>query len=76
MSQTACKRCGFPLPIRWRRAGGDLAQPNGIHQCADRASIRSQHPPKCLMQPADLPSAATQVKFCQHHAYHRARRSH
>jgi len=46
MSQTPCKQCGFPLPIRWPRAGGNLAQPNNIHRCADRASIRSKHPPK------------------------------
>jgi hypothetical protein len=55
MSQTPCKRCGFPLPIRWPRADGNLAQPNGIHQCADRASIRSKHLPKGLLHPADLP---------------------
>ena len=48
MSQTPCKRCGVPLPTRWPRAGGDLAQPNGIHQCADRALMRSEHQPKCL----------------------------
>ena len=55
MSQTPCKRCRFPLPIRWPRAGGDLAQPNDIHQCADRALTRSEHPPKGLLHPVDLP---------------------
>ena len=59
MSQTPCKRCGFPLPIRWPRAGGNLAQPNGIHQRADRASIRSKHLPKGLLHPADLPYLQT-----------------
>ena len=66
MSQTPCKRCGFPLPTRWPRAGGDLAQPNGIHQCADRALMRadralmrSEHPPDGLLLPADLPYLQT-----------------
>ncbi|MGY4289724.1 hypothetical protein ACVWXO_008990 [Bradyrhizobium sp. LM2.7] len=36
MSQTPCKRCDYLLPICWSRAGGDLAQPNGIRQRADR----------------------------------------
>ena len=27
MSQTFCERCGFPVPMRWLHAGGDLAQP-------------------------------------------------
>jgi hypothetical protein len=54
MSQTPCKRCRFPPPIRWPRAGGDLTQPNGIHQCADRASMCSENPPKCLQHSPDL----------------------
>ena len=49
MTKTSCKRCGFPIPIRWPRAGGNLAQPNGIHRCADRASICSKHLPKGLL---------------------------
>ena len=57
MSQTPCKRCRLPLPIRWPRAGGDLAQPNGIHQCADHALMRSEHSANGLPHPADLPSA-------------------
>ena len=32
----------FSLPMRRLRASGDLAQPNSIHQCADRASPRSE----------------------------------
>ena len=59
MSQTSCDRCGFPIPMHWPRAGGDLAQPNGIHQGADRASIRSEHPPDGLLHPADLPYVQT-----------------
>ena len=59
MSQTPCKRCGFPLPTRWPRAGGDLAQHNAIHQCADRALMRSEHPPDGLLHPADLPYLQT-----------------
>jgi hypothetical protein len=59
MSQTSCERCGFPVPMRWLHAGGDLAQPNGILQCADRTSMRSEHLPKCLPHSADLPYLQT-----------------
>jgi hypothetical protein len=41
--------------MRWLRAGGDLSQPNSIHQGTDRTLMRSEHPPKCLMHSADLP---------------------
>jgi len=54
MSQTYCERCGFPGPMRWLHAGGDLSRPNSIHQCADRALMRSDQPPKCLLHSADL----------------------
>ena len=40
MSQTFCERCGFPVPMRWLHAGGDLARPNHIHQCVDRPLMR------------------------------------
>jgi hypothetical protein len=59
MSQMPCKRCGFPLPTRWPRAGGNLAQPNGIHQSADRVLVSFEHPPKYLMHAADLPYLQT-----------------
>ena len=55
MSQTSCKRCGFPVPMRWLDAGGDLSRPNSIPQCLDRASMRSERLPKCLLHSADLP---------------------
>ena len=55
MSQTSCKRRGFPIPLRWLHAGGDLSRPNHIHQCTDRVSLRSEHPPKALSHSADLP---------------------
>src|SRR5215469_4473480 len=45
--------------MRWLDAGGDLAQSNRIHQCADRASIRSKHLPKGLLHPADFPYLQT-----------------
>ena len=45
MSQTPCKRCGFPVPMRWLRAGGDLFRPDSTHQCPDRALMPSEHPP-------------------------------
>src|ERR1700755_2397016 len=59
MSQTSCERSGFPVPMRWLRAGGDLAQPNSIHQGTDRASIHAKHLPKGLLHPADLPYLQT-----------------
>jgi hypothetical protein len=49
MSQTLCKRCGFLPPMRRPHASGDLAHPNRIHQCTDRALMRSEHQPKCLL---------------------------
>jgi hypothetical protein len=54
MTNTACNPCSFPDPMCRLHAGSDLAQPNGLHQCADRASMRSEQPPKCLLGPADL----------------------
>src|SRR5215467_14065423 len=33
----------------WLNAGGNLSRPNSIDQCAARASIRSEQPPKCLL---------------------------
>ena len=59
MSQSSCNRCGLPGPMRWLHAGGDLSRPNSIYQCADRALMRSEHPPKCLLHPADLPYLQT-----------------
>ena len=41
MSQTSCERCGFPIPMRWLHAGGDLSQPNHSYQCTDRTLMRS-----------------------------------
>jgi hypothetical protein len=59
MSQTPCKRCGFPLPTRWPRAGGDLFRSHSIHQCPDRALMRSEHLPMGLLHPAHLPYLQT-----------------
>jgi len=61
MTNTACNPCGFPGPMCRLHAGSDLAQPNGIHQCPDRASMRSEQPPKCLLRSADLLSAQTRT---------------
>jgi hypothetical protein len=55
MSQTSGKHCGFPVPIRSLHAGGDLSRPNRIHRCPDRALMRSEHPPKYRLHPAELP---------------------
>jgi len=77
MTKTSCERCRFPGPIRWLHAGDDLAQPSGIHQCAHRALVRSERPPKSLMHSTELPYVTdTQADFCQRHVYHRGRRRH
>ena len=54
MSQTLCKRCDFLPSTRWLHAGGGLSSPNNIHQCADRASSRSETNRKCLSHSPDL----------------------
>jgi hypothetical protein len=59
MTKTSCERCSFPGPMRWLNAGGDLAQPSGIHQCAHRALVRSERPPKSLMRSPELPYVRT-----------------
>jgi hypothetical protein len=39
--------------MRRLHAGGDLSRPNHIHQCPDRALMRSKHPPNaCYTLPA------------------------
>ena len=76
MSRTSCKRCRFPLLMRWLHAGDDLSRPNTIQQCADRALMLSEHPPKCLPHSADLPYVQTHVQSCHPHVYHRGRRPH
>ena len=59
MSQISCERCGFPVPMRWLHAGGDLAQPNGIRQRTDRPSIRSERPLKVFPHSPDLACGQT-----------------
>jgi hypothetical protein len=59
MSQTPGNRCGFPVPMRWLHAGGDLFRPTSIHRGADRALMRFEHTPKCLLHSADLPYLQT-----------------
>ena len=54
MSQTSCKRRGFPIPMRWLHTGGDLSRPNHIYPYTDRTLIRSEHQPKCLSHSPDL----------------------
>jgi hypothetical protein len=63
MSQTSRERYGFPVPMRWLHAGSDLAQSNVIHQCADRALMRSENPLKCLRHSPDLAF----VRICRWH---------
>jgi len=62
MSQTSCRRCGFPVPMRWLRAGGDLSRPNHIPQSADRPLMRSERAPKCLLHSPDLACADIEVR--------------
>jgi hypothetical protein len=59
MSQTSRKDCGFPVPKRWLHAGRDLPRPNSIHHYTDRALMRSEHLPKCLLHSPDLPHVQT-----------------
>jgi hypothetical protein len=59
MSQTSCDRCGFPVPMRWRRAGRDLARPNHVDQCAERPLMRSEPSPRCLSHAFDLACVQT-----------------
>jgi hypothetical protein len=77
MSQTSCERSGFPVPMRWLRAGGDLFRPDSTHQCPDRALMRSETPADGPPTPFSTPAPADkQVKSYQRHVYHRARRPH
>ena len=59
MSQTSYERCGFSVPMRWRRASGDLARPNHVDQCAERPLMRSEPQPRRLSHAPDLPFVQT-----------------
>ena len=59
MSQTSCERRGFPVPMRWLHAGGDLSRPNHGDQCADRPLMRSERSPRCLLHAPDLACVQT-----------------
>jgi hypothetical protein len=59
MSQTSREHCGFPVPMRWLHASGDLSRPNSIPQCLDRALMRSQRPRNAYRTSADLPYRQT-----------------
>jgi hypothetical protein len=63
MSQTFCRRCGFPVPMRWLHAGGDLSRANYLHQPADRPLIRPERPPKWLLHSPNL--ACVQTSRCR-----------
>jgi hypothetical protein len=54
----------FPLQMRRLHAGGDLSRPNHIHQCKDRALMRSEHPPKCLYTLPTSRAADMKVASC------------
>jgi len=55
---------------------GDLAHPNGIHQCADRAFIRSEHHPKCLSHSPLACDHTCRLASCWRPAQNRDRRHH
>ena len=69
MIKTSRERRSFPASMPWLHAGGDLPRPNSIPQCTDRALMRFERPPNCLLHSADLPYVqTTRVKSCQRHA--------
>jgi hypothetical protein len=47
--------------MRRLHAGGDLAQPGGIHPCAHRALVRSERPPNGLLHSPELLSVQTRT---------------
>ena len=55
---------------------GDLAHPNGIHQCTDRAFIRSEHHPKCLSHSPLACDHTCRLASCWRPAQNRDRRHH
>ena len=61
MTKTSCERFCFPGPMRRLHAGGDLAQPSGIPQCAHRALVRSERPPKSLLHSPELSYVQTRT---------------
>lgn len=52
MSQTACQRRRFPVPLRWLHAGGDLSRQNHADQRAYRRLISSRPTPLSLSRTA------------------------
>jgi hypothetical protein len=75
MSQTSCRRCGFPVPMRWLRADGDLSRPN-IPQSAVRPLMRSERAPKRLLHSPVLACADIELVSCWRAAHRRDRRQH
>ena len=59
MSRVPGNNCRFPVAMRWLHTGGNLARPDNIHHRTDRALMRSEHPPKCPLHPAELPYVQT-----------------
>ena len=51
MSQTACQRRRFPVPLHWLHAGGDPSRQNHANQPVDR--------------PLDTPHAATEIPIAR-----------
>ncbi len=57
MSQTACERHPFLVPMRWRHAGRDLSRPNHASRRADRPLMRFTRRPRCPLRASSLPCA-------------------
>jgi hypothetical protein len=55
MRRTSSKRYGFPGPMRWLHAGGDLARPGHVDQCADCLLTRPKRPPNCPLHWVTIP---------------------
>jgi hypothetical protein len=76
MSQTSGRRCGFPVPMRWLHAGGDLSRGNYIHQPADRSLMRSAEAEMATALSQPRVRADIEVPSCWRAVHHRDRRQH
>jgi hypothetical protein len=55
MRPTSSKRCGFPIPMHWLHAGGDLGRPSHVDQCADCLLTRPKRPANCPLHWVTIP---------------------
>ena len=59
MTKLSCERCSFAAPMCSLHAGADLPRPDRSHQRGNRALMRSERPPKCLLHSPDLAGVQT-----------------